>query len=67
MKTVTVFNPWTGQQSEKTAKEILEAIEVFASVEECESVNIITDDPYTWVKGFEKTHGNKRLSEIAFS
>ncbi|WP_417519348.1 hypothetical protein [Marinobacter sp.] len=69
METITVTNPWTGNDSEKPVTEVMTSIETFASVEECETVNaeFVGDTDKEWLESFAAIHGDNRLSEIAFS
>jgi len=69
METITIINPWSGMQTEKTVEELMQAMEVFASTEETEAVNLnfSGETDLDWLRAFEATHGLDRLSEIAFS
>ena len=67
--TITVFNPWTGAQVEKTIADLMDAIKSVAVPEECEAVNNhdVYDSDAEWLNAFIEIHSIERLSDIAFS
>jgi hypothetical protein len=69
METITLINPFSGVQSEKPVEEVIAAVEVFASTDECEAVNLkfAGDGAAEWLRAFESVHGSDRLAQIAFS
>ena len=69
METITVSTPWSGVQVERSVEDIMQAVQVFASTEETEAVNLefVGGNDLDWLQTFESIHGTDRLSEIAFS
>ena len=67
METITLINPFSGVQSEKPVEEVIAAVEVFASTDECEAVNLKFAGAAEWLRAFESVHGSDRLAQIAFS
>jgi len=69
MSTITLYNPWTNAPVNKTVDEIMWAININASIDECEAVNNerVCSSDSDWVKTFMDIHGIDRLSAIYFS
>lgn len=69
MDKITVTNPWTGTDTEKSVADVMVSIETFASVEECEAVNLgfVGNTDKEWLEKFALINGANRLSQIAFS